>query len=78
MTCERIGINACKGDVELKVRRSPMRHMPRTRQSVSFDVALVLEEHFLAGFFGELNTQDKISIKFAESKSFLRFSLLGS
>ena len=78
MTCERIGINACKGDVEMKVRRSQMKHMPRARQSVSFDVALVLEEHFLAGVFGELKTQDKISIKFPGSKSFLRFSLLGS
>ena len=44
----------------------------------AYDVALVLEKHFLAGVFGELKTQDKISIKFAGSKSFLRFSLLGS
>ena len=41
-----------------------MRHMPHTRQTVSFDVALVLEKDFLAGAFKELEIPGKFSIEF--------------
>ena len=36
---------------KLSVHCSPMRYMPHTRQTVSFDVALVLEEDFLTRVF---------------------------
>ena len=39
--------------------------MPHTRQTVSFDVALVLEEDFFTGAFGELEILDKFLIEFA-------------
>ena len=42
-----------------------MRYMPHTRQTVSFDVALVLEEDFLTRVFEELEIPEKISIEFA-------------
>ena len=47
-----------------------MRYMPHTRQTVSFDVALVLEEDFFTGAFGELEILDKFLIEFAGVEDF--------
>ena len=41
-----------------------MRHMQHTKQTLSFDVALILEEDFLTRVFGEL----EITIEFTGVK----------
>ena len=53
-----------------------MRHIPHTRQAVSFDVALVFEEDFLTKAFGELEIPIKFSTEFAGVEIVLKISTL--
>ena len=50
--------------------------MPHTRQTVSFNVTLVLQEDFLTGVFGELEIPEKSPLNFTGGETSFKFFTL--